>query len=147
MKISDIITVKNIVLLDDAVTKRQLIQELASKAAKVLGIDERTLFDIVWERENLGSTGFGNGAALPHGRIPGLEKLGGIFARLSNPVDFDAADRQPVDLVFLLLSPENSGADHLSALAQISRIIKDENCRNQLRQAKNEEEVYKILIA
>ena len=145
MKISDIMTEKNVVLGLKANSKRQLLQELSDKAAEITGINERTIFDIVLERENLGSTGFGGGTALPHGRIPELDKVYGLFAKLNAPVDFEAVDNKPVDLVFLLLSPEGSGADHLTALAQISRILKDGNTCEKLRQMNNGEEIYALL--
>ena len=145
MKISDIMTEKNVVLGLKANSKRQLLQELSDKAAEITGINERTIFDIVLERENLGSTGFGGGTALPHGRIPELDKVYGLFAKLNAPVDFEAVDNKPVDLVFLLLSPEGSGADHLTALAKISRILKDENTCEKLRQMNNGEEIYALL--
>lgn len=145
MKISDIIAVENIVLLEGATSKRQLISNLTARASNITGIDSRTLFDIVLERENLGSTAFGGGSALPHGRIPLLNKIYGVFAKLDNGIDFDASDKAPVDLVFLLLSPENSGADHLTALAQVSKIIRDEESCKKLRAAKDAQEIYKIL--
>ena len=145
MKISDIMTEKNVVLGLKANSKRQLLQELASKAAELTGINERTIFDIVLERENLGSTGFGGGTALPHGRIPELDKVYGLFAKLNAPVDFEAVDNKPVDLVFLLLSPESNGADHLTALAQISRILKDEETCAKLRAASSKEEIQALL--
>lgn len=145
MKISDIMTEKNVVLGVKALSKRQLLQDLAQKASEITGINERTLFDIVLERENLGSTGFGSGTALPHGRIPDLDKVYGFFAKLSAPLDFEAIDNKPVDLVFLLLSPEGSGADHLTALAQVSRILKDEATCEKLRQADTAEKIYSLL--
>lgn len=145
MKISDIMTEKNVVLGVKALSKRQLLQDLAQKASEITGINERTLFDIVLERENLGSTGFGSGTALPHGRIPDLDKVYGFFAKLSAPLDFEAIDSKPVDLVFLLLSPEGSGADHLTALAQVSRILKDEATCEKLRQADSAEKIYSLL--
>ena len=127
MKISEIMSVNSVMLSLKAGSKRQLLQELARKASELTGINERTVFDTILERENLGSTGFGGGTALPHGRLSELNKVCGIFARLSTAIDFDAVDNKPVDTVFLLLSPESSGADHLTALAQISRVLKDEN--------------------
>ena len=145
MKISDIMTVNNISVAIKANSKRQLLQELAEKAAEITGITERTIFDIVLERENLGSTGFGGGTALPHGRLTGIDKVYGFFARLSTPVDFEAIDGKPVDLIFLLLSPEGSGADHLTALAQVSRILKDEATCEKLRQAETREQIYALL--
>ena len=145
MKISEIMSVNSVMLSLKAGSKRQLLQELARKASELTGINERTVFDTILERENLGSTGFGGGTALPHGRLSELNKVCGIFARLSTAIDIDAVDNKPVDTVFLLLSPESSGADHLTALAQISRVLKDENTCTKLRAAKSNEEVYALL--
>ena len=127
MKITNIINQKNIYLDVKAGSKRQLLQELAQKASELSGIDERTIFDALLERENLGTTGFGGGTALPHARLENLDKIYGIFMRLSSPMNYDAIDNKPIDLVFMLMSPDSSGADHLTALAQISRLLKDEN--------------------
>lgn len=145
MKISEIMSVNSIVLSLKANNKRQLLQALAEKAAEITGISERTIFDTILERENLGSTGFGGGTALPHGCLAELNKVYGFFARLHTPLDFDAIDDKPVDLVFLLLSPESNGADHLTALAQISRILKDEATCTKLRAAASDEEIYALL--
>lgn len=145
MKISEIMSVNSIVLSLKANNKRQLLQALAEKAAEITGISERTIFDTILERENLGSTGFGGGTALPHGRLAELNKVYGFFARLHAPLDFDAIDDKPIDLVFLLLSPESNGADHLTALAQISRILKDEATCTKLRAAASDEEIYALL--
>lgn len=146
MKISDILTSSDVIVIDDAVSKKQLLQEMSRKLAEDTGIDERAMFDIVAERENLGSTGFGGGTALPHGRIPGLRRVKGVFAKLNRGIDFGACDNRPVDLFFMLVSPENSGADHLSALAQISKIIKDEERCGKIREAKTKDEIYRILM-
>ena len=143
MNISDILT--DVVLLEKAESKRELLQILSQKLAAVSGVDERALFDVVWERESLGSTGFGNGTAMPHGRIPELNRLYGIFAKLAQPLEFDAADNKPVDLVFMLLSPENSGADHLTALAKISCLLKDEENPRRLREASDVQCIRDIL--
>ena len=118
---------------------------MAVKASEITGLDDRTIFDTFLERENLGSTGFGGGTALPHGRFEGLDKVCAIFARLASPVDFDAIDGKPVDLVFALLSPEDNGADHLTALAKMSRILKDEALCAKLRQAGKAVEVYALI--
>lgn len=114
---------------------------------KKTGVDKLTMFDVIQERENLGSTAFGGGTALPHGRIPGLSNLKGLFVRLDKGIDFNAADGKPVDLLFFLVSPENSGADHLSALAQISKILKDENRCAEIRNAKTAADIYRLLTA
>ncbi len=145
MKISDILTDNDVIVINNAASKRQLLKEMSIKIAEGTGIDDRSMFDIILERENLGSTAFGGGTAVPHGRIPELKQLKGLFAKLQKGIDFEADDNQPVDLVFMLLSPENSGADHLSALAQISKIIKDEEICDQLRNADSTEEIYRIL--
>ncbi len=145
MRLSEIMSVNSIVLSLKANNKRQLLQELAQKASELTGINDRTIFDTILERENLGSTGFGGGTALPHGRLSELDKVFGLFVRLNSPIDFDAIDNKPVDLVFLLLSPESNGADHLTALAQISRILKDEETCTKLRAASSKDEIYALL--
>ena len=147
MNIADIIS-KNAVLDNvQAANKRELVQSLAEHIAGIAGLDERAVFDAVWERENLGSTGYGDGVAFPHARIEGLNKVCGMFVRLEEPVDFDALDGKPVDLVFMLISPENSGADHLTALAALSRILKTEGSCEKLRKARSVEEIYSVLNA
>jgi len=147
MNIADIIS-KNAVLDNVQVaSKRELVQCLSERIASLCEIDERVIFDAVWERENLGSTGYGEGVAFPHARIEGLNKVCGMFARLDEPVDFDALDGKPVDLVFMLVSPENSGADHLTALAALSRILKTEGTCEKLRKARSVDEIYSILNA
>ena len=145
MNISDIMSEKSVLIDVKVSSKRELLQELASKAAEMTGLDERTIFDTFLERENLGSTGFGGGTALPHGRFGGLDKVYAVFARLSSPLDFDAIDGKPVDLVFALLSPEGNGADHLTALAKMSRILKDEALCAKLRQAGKPVEIYALI--
>src|SRR5271163_428602 len=106
-------------------SKKQVLQELAARAAVLTGQNERAIFDILMQREKLGSTAVGNGIAIPHGKLPTLTRLFGLFARLERPIDFEALDNQPVDLVFLLLAPEGAGADHLKALARIARLLRD----------------------
>jgi len=138
---------KAVVLVGEVANKRQLLQELAKKTSEVCAINERTIFDAISERENLGSTGFGFGTALPHARSSETSKVLGLFAKLEKPVDFESIDGKPVDLLFLLLSPENSGADHLSALALCSAILKDEQARQRLHKAQTPKEIYDILIA
>ncbi len=145
MKLSEIMSEKSIFMGLKSNSKRQLLQDLSAKAAEITGLDERTIFDTLLERENLGSTGFGEGTALPHGRFEGLDKVYGFFAKLNSPVDFEAIDGKPVDLVFLLLSPEDNGADHLTALAQASRFLKDESMRQKLRQINSAQEIFALL--
>ena len=138
-------SVDSVLLSVKAKNKRQLLQELSQFAAGITKVNDRTIFDALLERENLGSTGFGNGTALPHGRLPELDKVYVFLARLATPVDFDAIDGKPVDTLFLLLSPESSGADHLTALAQVSRLLKDSATVDKLRDATDKEEVYALL--
>lgn len=144
MKISDILSKDCVFAQILADNKRELLRGLSVKAAQSVGIDEHIAADSVLERENLGSTGYGRGTAFPHARIDSLQEIRGVFAQLAKPIDFDAVDKKPVDLVFLLISPENSGADHLAALAAVSRILKDENVCAKLRSAKNSEEIFDI---
>ncbi len=147
MKISDILTSDNVVIIKNSTSsKKQILMDMCHKLAQNMKIDALTMFDIIWERENLGSTAFGGGTALPHGRIPGLHEVKAIFYKLiDNSVDFDAADNQPVDLIFMMISPENSGADHLGALAQISKILKNQESCSEIRHAKNPNDIYRIL--
>lgn len=147
MNIADIISKDAVLDNVQATSKRELIQVLSSKIANISGLDERVIFDAVWERENLGSTGYGDGVAFPHARIEGLDKVSAMFARLDEAVDFDSLDGKPVDLVFLLISPENSGADHLTALATLSRVLKTEGTCEKLRKARSVDELYAVLNA
>ena len=126
--------------------KKALLAELAAKAAQLYKLDERRLFDRLLERERLGSTGIGGGIAIPHGRMPGLAKPVGLFARLGHPVDFDSIDERPVDSVFLLLAPEGAGADHLKALARVSRLLRDRSLVDKLRATENADALYALLV-
>lgn len=126
-------------------SKKQVLQLLAAKASALSGIPEHAVFDVLNEREKLGSTGAGNGVAIPHGRFPELQKIIGLFARMEQPVDFGAVDDHPVDLLFVLLAPEEAGADHLKALAVISRLLRDKDVREKLRATQSAEALYAIL--
>lgn len=145
MKISDIMSIDSILLSVKAKNKRQLLEEVAHLAAEKTKIDERTIFDAIWERENLGSTGLGNGVALPHGRLAELNKVYVFFVKLTSAIDFNAIDNKPIDIMFMLLSPESSGADHLTALAKISRVLKDNTLIDKLRKVTDAEEIYALL--
>ena len=125
--------------------KKQAIQELAARAAELTGQNERAVFDILMQREKLGSTGVGNGIAIPHGKLPKFTRLFGLFARLDRAVDFEALDGQPVDLVFLLLAPETAGADHLKALARVARLLRDPQVAHKLRESRDAEALYAVL--
>ena len=145
MEISDILTAKRILVDVKVSTKRELLQALASRAARSFCIDERIIFDALLERESLGSTGFGKGVAFPHARLAGVKKVKTFFARLDKPVDYESIDGKPVDLACLLISPEDSGADHLSALAIISRVLKNEDVCKKIKKAKTREDIYALL--
>ena len=111
------------------------------------GLDERTVFDVLLERERLGTTGVGKGVAIPHGKTAEIDTICGLFARLDQPIDFDSVDDQPVDLIFLLLAPEGAGADHLKALSRVSRLFRDAQICEQLREAEDASALYEILTA
>lgn len=145
MNIADLITPNSIVPNLRASSKKQALQELSKRAAEITGLHERVIFDILVERERLGSTGMGNGVAIPHGRLSALPQLYALFARLEDPIDFDSVDEQPVDLIFLLLAPESAGADHLKALALISRLLRDKTICAKLRATPKAEALYAIL--
>jgi PTS system nitrogen regulatory IIA component len=141
----DLITPKSIIANLRAGSKKQVLQELARRAAELTGQHERAIFDVLLERERLGTTGVGHGIAIPHGKLPSLDKVYGVFARLERPVDFDAIDEQPVDLLFLLLAPEAAGADHLKALARVSRLLRDASLCEKLRGADSADAIYALL--
>ena len=126
--------------------KRALLQQLATAAAHRLGRDPAEILASIVERERLGSTGFGSGVAIPHGKIEGLSQIYGLFARLSEPVEYQAIDGAPVDLVFLLLSPPDAGADHLKALASISRVIRHAPTLEKMRGARSRDALAAVLI-
>ena len=125
--------------------KKQAIQELAVRAAELTGQSERAILEILLQREKLGSTGVGNGVAIPHGKLTKLGRLFGLFARLERPIDFEALDSQPVDLIFLLLAPEAAGADHLKALARIARLLRDPEITRKLRESHDANALYAVL--
>jgi PTS system nitrogen regulatory IIA component len=146
MEITDLITRDSVVADLKAGSKKQVLQDLARIAAGITGQTERAVFDVLIERERLGTTGVGNGIAIPHGKLPGLDRLHGLFARLAEPIPFDAIDDQPVDLIFLLLAPEGAGADHLKALARVSRLLRNHATCEKLRHADGAVPIYDILM-
>ncbi len=133
MDLSDLVGVTAIMPALKANSKKQLLQQLAGKASELTDLSERDVFDTILQRERLGSTGVGGGIAIPHGKLPGIETITGVFARLESPVDFEAMDEQPVDLVFLLLAPESAGADHLKALSRIARVLRNADIVSKIR--------------
>ncbi len=127
--------------------KTQLLQELVRRAAKALGLDVQVILDPVTAREALGSTGVGDGVAVPHARIPGLKHFFALFAKLEKPINFDAVDGQPVDLVFLLLIPAEADKEHLTALACVARRLRDPEVARQLRATSEPPALYKVLAS
>jgi len=125
--------------------KKQALQELAARAAELTGQNERSILEILLQREKLGSTAVGNGVAIPHGKLPKLGRLVGLFARLERAIDFEALDGQPVDLIFLLLAPEAAGADHLKALARVARLLRDPEIAKKLRESRDTDSLYAVL--
>lgn len=145
IEMADLMSADRVLVGLRAASKRQLLQELAEEAAATCGLDASVVLDALMQREKLGSTAVGEGIAIPHAKVPGLPKLIGFFARLARPVDFDALDDKPVDLVFLLLAPEGGSAEHLKALARIARILRDPAMCARLRQAANADRAYAVL--
>jgi len=126
--------------------KKTLFQQLASVAAQVTGADSKMIVDRLVERERLGSTGFGGGIAIPHGKVEGISQVVGVFARLSTPIDFQAIDDMPVDLVFLLLSTPDAGVEHLKALSRVSRRLRDRSFVSKLRGAGSPDALYALFV-
>lgn len=145
MDLGDLISTDSVVARLPAKSKKQVLQALSAHAARLTDLPERDIFDTLLQREKLGSTGVGRGVAIPHGKLAGLPQILGIFARLEKPVDFESVDREPVDLVFLLLAPESAGADHLKALARISRLLREPTSIEKLRASKDETALYTLL--
>lgn len=146
MELVDILPEGSIISCAKVSSKRQLLQKLANKAQEDIGLDSAMVFDRLVEREQLGSTGLGNGIAIPHGKIENISKVCAVFARLEKPIDFDAIDDRPVDLVIMLLAPIGAGADHLKALAKVARLFRTEHIVDQLRQTSDMSKLHEILI-
>lgn len=147
MSLDDLIDADSVLACLKAGSKKQVIQDLAEKAAERTGLPAREIFDQLLQRERLGSTGIGRGVAIPHARVPGIKQITGVFARLDHPIDFDAVDDEPVDLVFMLLAPEGEGADHLKALARIARVFRDPANTAKIRGSRNPAAIFTVLNA
>ena len=145
MEINELISAQSVIPNLRASSKKQALQDLARRAGDITGLHERAIFDVLMERERLGTTGVGNGIAIPHGKMANLDRLYGLFARLENSVDFQSIDEQPVDLIFLLLAPESAGADHLKALARVSRLLRDGSVCEKLRGTDDAEALFALL--
>jgi PTS system nitrogen regulatory IIA component len=145
MEIADLLMPRGVIAQLRVSNKKQALQEIARRAAALSGIAERRLYDVLAERERLGSTGIGRGIAIPHGKLAELSRLYGLFARLDRPIPFEAIDDQPVDLVFVLFAPEAAGAEHLRALARVSRLLRDTAICQKLRGSDNADALYALL--
>ncbi|MCB1499208.1 MAG: PTS IIA-like nitrogen regulatory protein PtsN [Bauldia sp.] len=145
MDLSDLIKPEAVIGTLKANSKKQAIQSISEKAAELTGIPEREIFDTLLQREKLGSTGVGGGIAIPHGKLATLDRIFGLFARLPKPIDFEALDDQPVDLIFLLLAPEGAGADHLKALARIARHLREPGVAGKLRASTDKAALYAVM--
>ena len=145
MELADILSEESVVVCTGLKTKREVLEKLAERAGQVTGQNATAIFDCIYDREVLGSTGLGNGIAIPHGKFAGVSGVTAIFARLSDPVDFDSVDDQPVDLVMMLLAPMGAGADHLKSLARVARILRTESVVDELRRASDAGRIYDIL--
>lgn len=145
MDLGDLISPDGITPSLKAKSKKQALQILAEHAAEFLDINQREIFDTLLQRERLGSTGIGHGIAIPHGKLNSINSIFSLFARLENPIDFDSVDDEPVDLIFLLLAPESAGADHLKALARISRLLRDPAAVEKLRASSDRDALYSVL--
>lgn len=145
MDLGDIVTQEAIIPDLRVSSKKQLLQAISEKASELTGLSARTIFDTILQRERLGSTGVGKGIAIPHGKFPDFARISGVFARLHAPIDFEALDDQPVDIVFLLLAPESAGADHLKALSRIARVLRDPVRISNLRATSDAQALYAFL--
>jgi nitrogen PTS system EIIA component len=145
--LTDILSIDRIDAAMTASNKKGLFQQLAIAAGRKTDIPAKTIVSVLNAREKLGSTGFGGGVAVPHGKIEGLSAVFGYFARLTAPVDFQSVDTLPVDLVFLILSPPDAGADHLKALASVSRALRDRNNAAKLRGARSRDAIFALLTS
>jgi len=145
MDLGDLISVDGIAPAIKAQSKRQALQEMSALAARLTKLESRLICDTLLQRERLGSTGIGRGIAIPHARLPSLSRIVVLFGRLDVPIEFEAVDDEPVDLMFLLLAPEASGADHLRALSRVSRLMRDEDTASRLRASKSQAAIYSVL--
>jgi PTS system nitrogen regulatory IIA component len=145
MPLNDLISPERIMPSLRAQTKKQALQELSERAAALSGLTAREIFDALLQRERLGSTGIGNGVAIPHGKLAKVKQIFGLFARLDRPIEFEALDGAPVDLMFLLVAPESAGADHLKALAQVARMFRDPSLVAKVRATRDASALYSVL--
>lgn len=146
ISLNDLISPQAVIASLKANSKKQALIELSEKAARLSGLDSREVLDALIQRERLGSTGIGGGIAIPHGKLARCEHIFGVFARLEKPIDFEALDDAPVDLIFLLIAPETAGADHLNALSRAARVLRDQSLVATLRSTRDPSALYSILM-
>ena len=147
MELADILAERAVLCCTGVTTKRQLFEDLAQRAAEITGHDAAELLEAITAREELGSTGLGNGIAIPHGKVSGLKGVTALLARLDTPIEFDSVDDQPVDIIVMLLAPTGAGADHLKALSRVARLLRTESVVEDLRQASDPEQLRAIFTA
>jgi len=147
MELANILAAQSVLVCSDVVSKRQLFERLADAASQASDYDRTVILSAILEREALGSTGLGNGIAIPHGKVKGLRGVTAVFARLETPIDFEAVDDQPVDLVMLLLAPIGAGADHLKALSRVARLLRTDAIVQDLRMTRDPRRIHAILTA
>ena len=145
MELADILSEGSVIVCSGIKTKLDVLHKLSERAAKITGQDATVIFEAVNEREELGSTGLGNGIAIPHGKFPGIGSVTALFAKLEQPVDFESVDDQPVDLVMMLLAPMGAGADHLKALARVARLLRSDSVVVRLRRSRDAADLHEIL--
>lgn len=145
MRLIDLLSPRAIIPSLKATSKKQALLELSERAAQLSGLPAREIFDALLQRERLGSTAIGDGVAIPHGKLSKLKKIFGVFARAEKPIDFDALDDTPVDLIFLLVTPESSGADHLKALACAARMLRDPKMVATIRATRDAGALYALI--
>jgi PTS system nitrogen regulatory IIA component len=145
MQISDLLSPEGVLPSLKVKDKKQLLQQLADRASQITRVPQSRILETLIERERLGTTGVGQGIAIPHGRLTEIKKITGIFAKLETPIEYEAVDNQPVELVFMLLAPEGAGADHLKALARVSRLLRNQTACDKLRKTTSSEALYAIL--
>jgi len=147
MELADILAERAVLCCTGVKTKRQLFEDLAARAAELTGHSQAEILEAITSREELGSTGLGNGIAVPHGKIAGLKGVTALFARLDQPIEFDSVDDQPVDIVVMLLAPAGAGADHLKALSRVARLLRTESVVDELRRIDDCAQLYGVLTS
>ena len=147
MPLHDLISADAILPNLQAGTKKQALQDMSDLAGKISGLPPREIFDVLLQRERLGSTGVGSGIAIPHGKLAKASRIFGFFARVEKPIQFESLDGAPVDLIFMLIAPESAGADHLKALSRIARVLRDPSLTERLRTARDGNAIYAMMTS